>query len=130
MEVCGGMEHFLSYDDVGIDALIGFLRLRFPGKPHRPELDGAAVIRELHVYGKMVPIGCRDDNGQPMVPIGGHDEAWQHRGYGKELLKRAEAITADAGYGKIAVISGIGAREYYRKLGYARDGPYMSKRLG
>jgi elongator complex protein 3 len=117
MDVCGGTEHFLSYDDASIDALIGFLRLRFPGKPHRPELDGAGVIRELHVYGKM-------------VPIGGHNDAWQHRGYGKDLLKLAEEISAEAGYGKIAVISGIGAREYYRKLGYARDGPYMSKRLG
>ncbi|OPY30462.1 MAG: coproporphyrinogen III oxidase [Methanocella sp. PtaU1.Bin125] len=116
MEVCGGTEHFLSYDDTSIDALVGFLRLRFPGRPHRPELGDAAVVRELHVYGKMVPLGVRDD-------------AWQHRGYGRELLKRAEEIAADAGYRKIAVISGVGAREYYRKLGYARDGPYMSKPL-
>lgn len=116
MDVCGGKEHFLSFDDASIDALIGFLRLRFPGKPHRPELDGTAVIRELHVYGKMVPLGVRD-------------EAWQHRGYGKRLISRAEEIAAGAGYEKIAVISGVGAREYYRKLGYERDGPYMSKRL-
>ncbi|HEY3273610.1 MAG TPA: tRNA uridine(34) 5-carboxymethylaminomethyl modification radical SAM/GNAT enzyme Elp3, partial [Methanocella sp.] len=116
MDVCGGKEHFLSFDDASIDALIGFLRLRFPGKPHRPELQDAAVIRELHVYGKMVPLGIRD-------------EAWQHHGYGKRLIGRAEAIAAEAGYGKIAVISGVGAREYYRKLGYERDGPYMSRHL-
>jgi elongator complex protein 3 len=116
MDVCGGTEHFLSFDDESIDALVGFLRLRFPGRPHRPELQGAAVIRELHVYGKMVPLGVRD-------------EAWQHKGYGRRLIDRAEEIARAAGYGKIAVISGIGAREYYRKLGYERDGPYMSRRL-
>jgi elongator complex protein 3 len=116
MEVCGGTEHFLSFDDASIDALIGFLRLRFPGKSHRPELQDAAVIRELHVYGKMVPLGVRD-------------EAWQHKGYGRRLIGRAEEIAAGAGYGKIVVISGIGAREYYRKLGYERDGPYMSRCL-
>jgi elongator complex protein 3 len=116
MDVCGGKEHFLSFDDESIDALIGFLRLRFPGKPHRPELQDAAVIRELHVYGKMVPLGVRD-------------EAWQHKGYGRRLIDRAEGIAAAEGYGKIAVISGVGAREYYRKLGYERDGPYMSRHL-
>lgn len=116
LEVCGGTEYFLSFDDESIDALIGFLRLRFPGRPHRPELQSAAVIREVHVYGKMVPLGARD-------------EAWQHKGYGRRLIDRAEEIAATAGYGKIAVISGVGAREYYRKLGYRRDGPYMSRHL-
>jgi histone acetyltransferase, ELP3 family len=116
MDVCGGTEHFISFDDTSIDALIGFLRLRFPEKPHRPELQEAAIVRELHVYGKMVPLGARDG-------------AWQHKGYGRRLLDRAEEIAAGAGYGKIAVISGIGAREYYRKLGYERDGPYMSRSL-
>jgi elongator complex protein 3 len=117
MKVCSGAEHFISFDDRSIDALVGFLRLRFPDRPHRPELQDAAVVRELHVYGKMVPLGERG-------------EAWQHRGYGRELLRRAEETAAAAGYRKIAVISGVGAREYYRKLGYGRDGPYMSKRLG
>jgi elongator complex protein 3 len=65
-----------------------------------------------------------------MVPLGERGEAWQHRGYGRELLRRAEETAAAAGYRKIAVISGVGAREYYRKLGYGRDGPYMSKLLG
>ncbi|MFB6076830.1 MAG: GNAT family N-acetyltransferase [Candidatus Nanohaloarchaea archaeon] len=53
----------------------------------------------------------------------------QHEGYGSELMARAEEIARDAGYGKITVISAVGTREYYRKLGYERDGPYMSKQF-
>ncbi len=116
-EACGGGEHFISFEEPNIDALIGFARLRFPRLPHRPELEGAALVRELHVYGRMVPLGLNNEN-------------WQHRGYGADLLKAAEEISMDAGYGKLAVTSGIGAREYYKKLGYGRDGPYMSRRLG
>lgn len=122
-EACGGTEHFISFEDVGTpsecenDILIGFLRLRFPHNPHRSELKGAALVRELHVYGPMVPIGER-----------AKDE-WQHRGYGKELLHEAERIAAGGGFKKIAVTSGVGAMEYYRKLGYGRSGPYMCKPL-
>jgi elongator complex protein 3 len=115
-KVCGGMEHFISFEEQKIDALVGFARLRFPCTPHRPELNGAAVIRELHVYGRMVPIGLNNEN-------------WQHRGYGMELLKKAEELSADAGYEKLSVLSGIGARPYYRKLGFDNDGPYMSRRI-
>jgi elongator complex protein 3 len=57
------------------------------------------------------------------------DESVQHRGYGERLMERAEEIAHDAGYSRLAVISGIGVREYYRSLGYERDGPYMVKRL-
>jgi elongator complex protein 3 len=66
-----------------------------------------------------------------MVPVGkgAKQKDWQHRGYGKELLEHAEKIASDAGYRKIAVISGIGAREYYRKSGYVLDNVYMSKIL-
>lgn len=114
--VCGGTEHFISFEEPNIDALIGFTRLRFPYKPHRPELLNAALIRELHVYGRMVPIGENNEN-------------WQHRGYGIELLRHAEELARSAGYEKLAVLSGIGARMYYKKLGYDHDGPYMSRRL-
>lgn len=122
-EACDGTEHFISFEDIGTpserenDILIGFLRLRFPHNPHRSELIGAALVRELHVYGPMVPIGTK-----------AKDE-WQHRGYGKELLHEAERIAAGGGFKKIAVTSGVGAREYYKKLGYERSGPYMCRSL-
>jgi elongator complex protein 3 len=115
-EVAGGREHFLSFEDRELDLLVGFCRLRFPGDPVRPELEDAAVVRELHVYGSEAPLGEEAD--------------WQHRGYGRELIERAERIAADAGYEKLAVLSGIGVRQYYRdKLGYHQDGPYVSKRI-
>ncbi len=115
---CGGKEHFISFEDVEKDILIGFIRLRFPNAPHRQELIGAALVRELHVYGSMVPPGESAGEAQ-----------WQHRGYGEELLAQAEEIARAAGYKKIAVTSGIGVRDYYRKFGYEREGPYMTKKL-
>ena len=116
-EAAGGTEHFISYEDPENDLLIGFCRLREPGNPVRRELEDAALVRELHVYG-------------PMVEVGDESYDWQHKGYGRKLLRKAEEMAADAGYDKLSVISGIGAREYYReKLGYHQDGPYVSKRL-
>ncbi|MDD4497825.1 MAG: tRNA uridine(34) 5-carboxymethylaminomethyl modification radical SAM/GNAT enzyme Elp3 [Methanosarcinaceae archaeon] len=117
-EACGGTEHFIAVEEQVADVLIGFTRLRFPAAPHRPELEDSALIRELHVYGSVVPPGK-----------GAKEMDWQHRGYGKELLEKAEKIAEEAGYGKLSIISGIGAREYYRKLGYSLEGPYMSKKL-
>jgi elongator complex protein 3 len=96
---------------------VGFCRLRFPGDPRRRELRDAAIVRELHVYGDEVGVGDAGD---------GH----QHRGWGRRLMERAERRAREAGYRKLAVIAGIGARAYYReKLGYRQDGPYVSKRL-
>lgn len=117
-EACNGTEHFIAFEDLSADILIGFTRLRFPGAPHRKELQDSALIRELHVYGSMVPVGK-----------GAKQKDWQHRGYGKELIEHAEKIASESGYKKLAIISGIGAREYYRKLGYNLDGAYMSKIL-
>jgi len=128
-EAGGGTEHFISFEDPVRDLLVGFCRLRFPsfapeqpGAPGtetdaiRPELEDAALIRELHVYGSEVALGGDGD--------------WQHQGYGTALIEHAESLAREAGYRKTAVISGIGAREYYRnKLGYRQDGPYVSKRL-
>ncbi|NYT00549.1 MAG: tRNA uridine(34) 5-carboxymethylaminomethyl modification radical SAM/GNAT enzyme Elp3 [Methanocellales archaeon] len=115
-DACGGIEHFISIDDVEKDILIGFLRLRFPNNPHRKELSNAALVRELRVYGPMVPIGSRKDG-------------WQHRGYGEELLSEAENISKENGFDKIAITSGVGVRDYYRKFEYELDGPYMIKGL-
>ena len=114
---CDGTEHFISA--VSEDSLIGFSRVRFPSEVFRPELEGAALMRELHVYGSIVPLGkgARED------------EEWQHRSYGVRLLQKAEEIAKDAGYRKLAIMSGIGVRHYYRRQGYERRGPYMVKDL-
>lgn len=115
-----GEEIFMSMEDKQADVLLGFLRLRMPSEhAHRPEISSeTALLRELHVYGPMIPLGERED------------ELWQHRGYGEELLKKAEE-TSHEEYDKkeILIISGIGARNYYRKFGYERKGPYMAKKL-
>ncbi len=103
---CEGEEHFLSFETED-ETLVGFLRLR---------LGEAARVRELHVYG-------------PLVPIGTRKEGWQHRGYGSKLLEAAEAMALEKGYRSIEITSGIGARGYYKRLGYDLRGPYMVKAL-
>ena len=89
-------------------------------KAHRPEIiaTASAIVRELHVYG-------------PLVPVGKHSaEAWQHRGFGADLLKEAERIAReDFGVKKLLVISALGTRRYYMRFGYERDGVYVSKKL-
>ncbi|WOX57777.1 tRNA uridine(34) 5-carboxymethylaminomethyl modification radical SAM/GNAT enzyme Elp3 [Methanoculleus receptaculi] len=111
---CGGEERFIQAGSK--DTLIGFARLRFPQQTFREELTGAALLRELHVYGSLVPIST------PASP-----EEWQHRSYGAQLLSRAEEEARDHGCRRIAVMSGVGVRPYYRKQGYERVGPYMIK---
>lgn len=115
-DCCGGEERFIQA--TAEDALIGFARLRFPGTAWRAELDGAALLRELHVYGAQVRLGS-----------GAGTEEWQHRHFGRELLGEAERQADEAGYGSIAVMSGVGVRPYYRRQGYIRDGPYMLKQI-
>ena len=114
----GGWETFISYEDAEQDILIGLLRLRQVSEAgFRPELPpGTSVVRELHVYGSVVPVSGRDPR------------KFQHQGFGTLLMEEAERIARDEhGSGKLAVISGVGTRNYYRKLGYELDGPYMSK---
>ena len=121
----GGWETFLSYEDAKADMLIGLLRLRLcSAESFRPELqphaDGrsCSIVRELHVYGSAVPVHSRDPT------------KFQHHGYGTLLMEEAERIAREEhGSWKLAVISGVGTRQYYRKLGYELDGPYMSKPL-
>ncbi len=116
----GGDETFISFEDVKNDILIGFLRLRIPSsEAHRPEIDDkTALIRELHVYGSMMPLGKKDEN------------AWQHLGFGEKLLEEAQKIASeDYDMGQILVTSGIGARNYYRKFGFNKSGPYMAKKF-
>jgi elongator complex protein 3 len=63
------------------------------------------------------------------VGMDAEDAEWQHRNYGRELIARAEEIARGAGFRRLAIMSGIGVRPYYRKLGYERRGPYMVKEL-
>lgn len=118
-KACEGQEYFLSIEDFNEESLAGFLRLRLPSKNHfRPEIsDTTALVRELHVYGNMIKIGDKNPK------IG------QHTGFGERLLKEAENIAIDNGKDEIAIISGIGTRNYYRKFGYEKVGPYMKKKL-
>lgn len=119
-EASEGMEYFISYEDPSKDILIGFIRLRSPSKILRKELEGAALVRELHVYGKMIPVGERSSS----------EIVIQHRSFGSKLLEAAERIAVEElDARKIAVISGVGVKKYYYKRGYEKDGPYVSKRL-
>jgi elongator complex protein 3 len=110
----GGNEFFITAEIGGY--IMGFCRLRFPSSFLRKEItESSALVRELHVYGKAVGIGKKGKV--------------QHTGIGKALLSQAEEICRMYYKDKIVVISGIGAREYYRKLGYRQEGPYMVKRI-
>ncbi|NXA54011.1 ELP3 protein, partial [Nothocercus julius] len=116
----GGWETFLSYEDPEQDILVGLLRLRkCSEESFRAELKGGvSIVRELHVYGSVVPVSSRDPS------------KFQHQGFGMLLMEEAERIAKEEhGSWKIAVISGVGTRNYYRKLGYELEGPYMVKRL-
>ena len=118
----GGWETFLAYEDPTQDILIALLRLRkcSAETTFRPELTGQqkSLVRELHVYGSAVPVHGRDRS------------KFQHQGYGTLLMAEAERIARDEhGSVKLAVISGVGVRSYYTRLGYWLDGPYMSKML-
>jgi len=107
-DASGGKEIFLSFEDQQNDVLIAFLRLRIDD-------SDAAKIRELHVYGELAPIGASG--------------IWQHSGFGRQLMQEAESIAKELGKRKIQVTSGVGVREYYKKLGYAFENPYMCKKL-
>jgi len=117
----GGWETFLSYEDPEKDILIGLLRLRKTSSvTFRPEISEvpSSIIRELHVYGSAVAVSARD-------PV-----KFQHQGFGMLLMEEAERIAREEhGSEKLLVISGVGTRHYYRKMGFVLDGPYMSKML-
>jgi len=111
-----GKEFFISADEPKQDVLFGFVRMRFPSQFLREEITkDSALIRELHVFSAAAQIGKKDEG------------SFQHRGIGKSLLARAEEIARQNGKNKIVVISGIGAREYFRKFGYELEGVYMVK---
>ena len=106
-----GVEYFLSYNSPDGKDLYGFCRLRLtPNSSIAP-----AIIRELHVYGQLVPVG--------------HIKKVQHSGLGKKLMKEAEKIARKNKTKEMAIISGIGVRGYYKKLGYKLKDTYMKKAL-
>ena len=115
-------EHFLSFGTAD-DRLAAFLRLSLPHDRQAsaalfPELAGCAMIREVHVYG-------------PALEIGGESEGEaQHRGLGRRLVARAEEIAREHGFPRLAVISAIGTRGYYRQRGFRAAGLYMVKDVG
>lgn len=119
-EASNGKEYFISYISSDRKTLYAFTRLRInnPFKHFIPELQDAALIRELHTYGRLAPLRARDES------------FIQHAGFGKKLLFEAEKIAKENhGITKMAVIAGIGVREYYQKLGYKLEGTYMLKKL-
>jgi elongator complex protein 3 len=103
-----GGEKFIQF--VFEDKILAFLRLSLPKNDTQfpfSKLKNAAMIREIHVYGRSLGIGASQD------------EAAQHFGFGRRLIERAAKIAKKHGYGKLAVISAIGTKEYYRKRGFS-----------
>ncbi len=140
-ENAGGREVFLSMEDKERKAVYAFLRLRLPLSPEEllshptykiderfvreskkideafPALRNTAIVRELHTYGRALNLSME------------HGDASQHRGYGRMLMQKAEEIAKREGYKNMAVISGIGVRDYYQTLGYELKETYMMKVL-
>jgi len=129
-EASKGKEIFLSFENKTRTKLYSLLRLRIPfdaissdriqwrqKKPLFPVLKDGAIIREVHTYGQLVPL-----QGKQLAP--------QHRGLGKKLIKEAERVTKEEfGLRRIAIISAVGARNYFRKLGYKLKDTYMIKEI-
>jgi elongator complex protein 3 len=113
-------EHFISFVTAE-DRLAGFIRLSLPGagspETELTDLERAALIREVHVYGQSLPVGA-EQNG-----------AAQHAGLGTKLISKAEDIARGRGFKKIAVISAIGTRNYYLERGFERGTSYLVKML-
>jgi elongator complex protein 3 len=113
-----GKEIFLSFEDTENDKILAFLRLRLPNSWTLPEIKDCAIIRELHTYGQTLALSQKTKNAQ------------QHKSLGRKLMEEAEkVIKNETAYKKLAVIAGIGVREYYKKLGYRLKGTYMVKNL-
>lgn len=116
-EANNGKEYFIQAVNKD-NILFGLLRLRIPNNIEKPmisELKDCALIREVHVYGQSLKLGEKNKS------------EGQHKGLGKQLMKKAEEIVKNHNISKIAVISGVGVRNYYRKLNYKLDKHYMIK---
>ena len=116
-ETYGGKEIFLSYEDEN-ETLFGLLRMRVNSEPSSLKGEERVRVRELHIFGPEVPLGEK------------REQAAQHRGLGAKLLHEAERMAKEEFHaGKLSILSGVGAREYYRSLGYSLEGAYMVKGL-
>ena len=109
------IEYFLSFDTNVDDRLLGFLRLSLPKNMNSiiDELACTAIIREVHIYGQSIDIGDRQVGKA------------QHLGLGTKLIAKARELAHDAGFNEVAVISAIGTRGYYEKLGFIKGKLYM-----
>lgn len=119
-------EYFISCESSDKKTIYGFVRLRLVRQEEQlyyifPELRGAALIRELHVYSEMQPVSDEEISA-----------SCQHKGIGKRLMSMAENVATNAGFKKISVISGQGVKGYYEKLAYVNNtgqGDFMIKNL-
>jgi elongator complex protein 3 len=116
----GAEEHFLSYVTPE-DQIAGFLRLSLPEAASSAtglaDLDGAAIIREVHIYGLSLAVGTEQSG------------AAQHTGLGTQLLAKADSLARTKGYRRMAVIAAVGTRQYYIERGFERGELYLVKRL-
>ncbi len=116
----GAEEHFLSFVTPE-DQIAGFLRLSLPGADSPAtglaDLDGAAIIREVHVYGQSLAVGTEQSG------------AAQHTGLGTRLLAEADKLARAKGYRRMAVIAAVGTRQYYLERGFERGELYLVKNL-
>ena len=114
-----GVEYFISYETKDRKILYGFIRLRFNSIKRNiySILEDSSIIRELHVYGSLIPVDKLNNN------------SIQHFGFGKKLLRFAENFSYENGYKRISIISAVGTRNYYRKFGYQLIDTYMTKDL-
>ncbi|MCX6824918.1 MAG: tRNA uridine(34) 5-carboxymethylaminomethyl modification radical SAM/GNAT enzyme Elp3 [candidate division SR1 bacterium] len=118
----GGVEYFISCEDE-MGFLYGFTRLLLIDQKNIINIPGlgksTALIRELHVYGQVEGLEKKVKKNSKV----------QHKGFGKQLMELAEAIAHQHKYKKLSVISGIGVKEYYKRLGYKSEGTYVVKKL-
>lgn len=131
-----GDDYFISFETPDEKVIFGFCRLRLTKSAGYvenydkntkesimintlPMLNESAFIRELHVYGRVNRVNDTSRNGSDV----------QHRGFGRKLIAKAEEIAQNANFTKMAIISGVGVREYYRKFGYELEGAYMTKKI-
>ena len=131
-DTIGGTEYFLSFEDKKRTVVFAFLRLRIPNRDKsyydskifnlQSEIKDSAFIRELHTYGQLISLKQEINKTKKQNEI-------QHTGLGKSLVAEAEKIAKKNKYQKIAVISGVGVRGYYRKLGFKKVKTYMIKKI-